>query len=352
MFKRLGSLCTVLCLPACLLADFSYEQSTKMTGGSMMSMMKLAGAFSKQAREPIQATVSVKGNQMVHGSKDHATVIDLDSETITEINFQKKQYSVMTFAEMTQAMERAMQQGKDKPAADGKPNDVKTDLKVDIKSTGQTKQINGYDAKEMLVTMQMDATDEKTGNKGGMQILSSMWVAPKVAGYDEIREFHMRMAKKLAWTPGASSMMGARPDMARAMANVYKEGAKLDGIPLLQVMKMTPTSDGQPVTAPADGQSSQQQSKPKAESPSIGGALAGLGGFGGFGRKKKPAPKEETKDDSAATNSAPAASGDSAVLMEMTTEMSGFSSASVDPSKFAPPSGFKKVDSDMSRRQR
>src|SRR5947207_4318846 len=119
MFKKLGSLCTVLCLPACLLADFSYEQSTKMTGGSMMGMMKLAGAFSKQAREPIQATVSVKGNRMVHGYKDRATVIDLDSETITEINFQKKQYSVMTFAEMTQAMERAMQQSKDKQT-DGK----------------------------------------------------------------------------------------------------------------------------------------------------------------------------------------------------------------------------------------
>src|SRR5258708_39664822 len=86
--KKLGWLFTVVGLPTCLLADFSYEQSTKMTGGSMMGMMKLAGAFSKQAREPIQASVSVKGNRMVHGYKDHATVIDLDSETITEINFQ------------------------------------------------------------------------------------------------------------------------------------------------------------------------------------------------------------------------------------------------------------------------
>src|SRR5205823_6629078 len=113
-----------------------------------------------------------------------------------------------------------------------KPSDTKADFKVDIKSTGQSKQVNGYEAKEMLVTMQMDATDEKTGKKGGMQILSSMWVAPSVRGYEEIREFHKKMATKLAWTPGASSMMGARPDMARGMANVYKEAAKLDGMPL------------------------------------------------------------------------------------------------------------------------
>src|SRR5438034_11747191 len=124
MFKKIGSFCRLVCLPACLLADFGYEQSSKMTGRSMMGIMKIAGAFSRQAREPIQTTVSVKGNRMVHWSKDHATVIDLDTETITEIYFQKKQYSVITFAEMTQAMENAMHQAKDKPA-DGKPNDVK-----------------------------------------------------------------------------------------------------------------------------------------------------------------------------------------------------------------------------------
>ena len=347
----------LVCLPAGLLADFSYEQTTKMTGGAMMGMMKLAGAFSKQAREPIQTSVSIKGNRMIHSSKDHAQIIDLDSETFTEVNFQKKQYSVMTFAEMTQAMQHAMQQAKDNPAdtkpADGKPNDVKADFKVDIKATGQTRQIAGYEAKEMLMTMQMDATDEKTGNKGGMQVSSSMWLAPKVAGYDEIREFHQKMAMKLAWTPGASTMMAGRPDMARGMAGVYKEAAKLDGIPVLQVMKMIPTSDGQPVSAQSGSEGEQQQSKPKAESPSLSGALAGrLGGFGGFGRKKKPEPpKEEAKPDAAPSDSTPAGES-SAVLMEMTTEMSGFSSAAVDPSRFAAPSGFKKVESEMQKRRR
>src|SRR5438874_2324055 len=90
MFKQLGVVCVAACLPAALLADFSYEQSTKITGGAMMSMMRFAGAFSKQAREPIQGTVSVKGNKMVHTSKDRADIIDLDSETMTGIDFSKK----------------------------------------------------------------------------------------------------------------------------------------------------------------------------------------------------------------------------------------------------------------------
>jgi hypothetical protein len=353
MVKKLLSCCTLACLPACLLADFSYEQTTKMTGGMMMGMMKFAGAFSKQVREPIQSTVSVKGNRMVNWRKDHAQIIDLDSETFTEVNFPKKQYSVMTFAEMTQAMEQAMQRGRDKKA-ESKPGDTATDLKVDLKETGQTKQIAGYDAKEMIMTMQMDATDQKTGKKGGMVITNDMWIAPKMAGYEEIREFHKKMAAKMAWTPGGASMAAGNADIARGMAGVMKEVSKLDGITLLQVMKMTPTSEGQPVSGASgsEGQATAaQQSKPKPETPSLSGALAGrLGGFGGFGRKKKAeAPKEE-KQESAEPTAAPASDA-SGVLVEMTTEMSGFSTAAVDPSKFAVPPGFKKVESELPRQR-
>src|SRR6267378_2829086 len=191
MVQELGVFCTVVCLPACLLADFSYEQTTRMTGGAMMGMMKIAGAFSKQVREPVQTAVSIKGNRMVHSSKDHAQIIDLDSETITEINFQKKQYSVMTFAEMTQAMEQAMQRGQARKS-ESKPSDTTTEFKVDIKETGQRKQVAGYDAKEMIMTMEMAATDQKTGNKGSMLMTNGMWIAPTVPGYDEVREFHKK----------------------------------------------------------------------------------------------------------------------------------------------------------------
>ena len=358
MGKKLVLLWIFVCLPAYLRADFSYDQTTRMSGGSMMAMMKIAGAFSKQVREPVQTTVSVKGNRMVHWSKDHAQIIDLDSETITEVNFNKKQYSVMTFAEMTQAMQQAMQRAQDRKAdskpAVNKPGDTTTEFKVDIKETGQRKQIAGFDAKEMIMSMQMDSTDQKTGNKGGMLVTNAMWIAQKSAGYDEIREFHRKMAQKMTWTPGSSPMMPGGADMIRGMAGISKEMAKMDGMTVLMVMKMVPTADGQPISSTSGSEGQQtapQQSRPKPEAPSIGGVLGGkLGGFGGFGRKKKPeAPKEEKPETASA--SAPSGSSD-ATLMEMTTEMSGFSSAPADPSKFAVPAGFKKVESEMQKRQR
>src|SRR5262249_51349117 len=182
------------------------------------------------------------------------TVIDLDSETITEINFQKKQYSVMTFAEMTQAMERGMQQMKDT-----KNQDANLNFKVDIKQTGQSKEIAGYQAKETLLTTEMETTDPQTGQKGTMVMTSSIWIAPKVAGYEEMRQFYTKMAAKMAWPPGRSSSMAMRPDMARAMSGIAKEAAKLDGAHVLQVVKTTMMVDGQPMSAAAgsDPQTSQ-----------------------------------------------------------------------------------------------
>src|SRR5579862_9206702 len=41
-------------------ADFSYEQTTTITGGALAGMIKFAGKFSKQAREPQRYTVAVK----------------------------------------------------------------------------------------------------------------------------------------------------------------------------------------------------------------------------------------------------------------------------------------------------
>jgi hypothetical protein len=312
-----------------------------MTGGAMMGMMRIAGAFSKSLREPVQSNVALKGNKLAHVSKDQTQIIDLDSETFTSIDYQRKTYSVMTFAEMTKAIDDAMQQM-------NKKNEAKADFKVSVKDTGATRQIGPYTAKELLMTMAMEGTDEKSGQKGGMLINTSIWIAPKVAGYDEVSDFYKKMATKLAWTPGGAGLAG-RPDIAKGMAEVWKEAAKLDGMQLLQVMKMQPSVDGQPVTSQSGSgaPASAQQSKP-VERPSITGALGGLGGFGGFGRKKK---KEEPKEEAAPASTEPAASSD-ATLIEMTTESTNFSSAAVDPSKFAIPAGFKKVESDFQRRAR
>ena len=329
-----------------MLADFSYQETTKITGGSLIAALKMAGVFSKQARqmgEPVQTTVALKGDRMVHRSQQQATVIDLGSETITSIDLQKKTYTVMTFAEMKQAMEQMqqkMQQQQQKMQQQQQKNGAQGEMKFKVSAKqGATKQINGFEASEMVLKMEMEGTDQKSGQSGSMVVVANTWIAPAVPGYNEVRDFYRRMAEKINWTPGGNMFMG-RPDVMQGMAEVYKESAKLNGMPVLQTMTM-----GAEGTVPADGSSPQpaaQQPQPAQDKPSVGSAIGGaLGGKFGLGRKK---PQQDTQSAPPAGSSQ--ASGS---LLETTSEMSGFSSNPVDASQFEVPAGFKKVESEMKR---
>jgi hypothetical protein len=311
-----------------LLADFTYTETSTITGGAMLSMLKIAGVFSKQAREPIVSTVSVKGDRMLHKSSTHASAIDLSSQTITSIDFQKKQYSVMTFDEMKQMLEHMSQKMKEKDNGEVK-------FKVSANSTGKTKQAAGFDAKEMIMKMEMEGTDAKSGQKGAMTITTDMWIAQGVPGYQEVRNFYKRMAEKLNWTPGGNMFM-QNVEVSKGMAEVYKEMAKLDGVPVEQFITMGGSGDGTAASQPAPAQ--------QQEKPSMSGALgSALGGRFGLGKKKK------TDDAPAEQNTAASSGGSSGSLLEMNTVMSSFNSNPVDSSSFEPPAGFKKVEPDMKR---
>ncbi|HTS62981.1 MAG TPA: hypothetical protein VMH28_13220 [Candidatus Acidoferrales bacterium] len=329
MLRRVVTAGSIMLVAAATLpADFTYQETSTITGGMVASMMKVAGVFSKQAREPIQSTISVKGDRMVHRSQTHASVIDLASQTITSIDFQKKTYSVMTFEEMKQAL--ANMQQRMKQSDQGQMN-----FKVEANATGKTKQVGSLDCKEMILKMTMEGTDQQSGQKGAMVITTDMWIAPAAPGYQEVREFHRRLAEKLAWAPGGNMFM-SNPDAAKGMAEVYKEVAKLDGVPVEQFISMG--GEGQPGAAPQQGQQPQQQ----ADKPSIGNVL---GGRFGLGKKKSSSTDTPPPSDSNAQNAQSGAGS----LLQMTTELSSFSNASVDDAQFAVPAGFKKVEPDMKR---
>lgn len=298
-----------------LLADFSYQQSSKITGGMLAGAMKVAGVFSKQAREPMQSTVSVKGDRMINRSASHLQIVDLEKETITSVDMQKKTYSTMTFAQMKQMMEE-MQQAMDKKKKEG----AEMQIKVSAKNTGATKTIAGFDAKEAIVKIEMQGTDEKSGQSGAMVVTTDVWVAPPVSGYKEIRDFHRRMAEKLDWAPG-SNMFAGHTDVQKGMAESMKQVGALDGMPVYEVVSM----------GAAGGTTNQ------TEKPSLGSAL---GGRFGLGRKKQ----QQDQPPAATTSEAVPNS-----LMEMTVEMSNFSAAPVDSAQFEIPAGFKQVEPDKRR---
>ena len=348
--------CILVSTSAVAYADFTYEESTQITGGSVMSMMKFAGAFSKQARQagdPILTSVMVKGNRMVRNSKDHSEVIDLDAGTITEIDHQKKQYTTMTFEQMRQQMEAAVAKAKAEQAKQQKqapePSSKDTqnvDVKFNIKvrNTGASRDVAGLSAKESIMTMTVDATDQKSGQTGSLAITTDMYLAPEIPGYDEVRDFEKRFAVKLgtvvspAINPQMMAMM-QQPAAGKGMADMVEEMSKLKGIPVLQIMRMGSTIDGTPLPAASEAPLPAGPPPPSAgdiAKQSASAAIMSSLPFGGFGRKKKQ------EDPPPAPNSAPPTS---AVLIEMNTQMTNFSKGAVDPTQFNPPIGYKQVES-------
>lgn len=323
---------TIAC--STLLADFSYQEKSTVTGGAMMSMLKVAGVFSKGARAaggPILSTVAVKGDKMAHRSELHTTIIDLGAQTITSVDMQKKTYTVMTFDQMKQAMEQMAQKMHQQD-----PNNPQMEIKVSADATGKTRSFGGVDAKEMLVKVEMEMTDPKSGQKGSLPITVDTWIAPAAAGYDQVRDFYRRMAEKIGWTPGGNMFM-SRPDVAKGMAEAYKQVSKLDGMAVFETMTMGASATGS--GGASNGQTSaepQDQPQQQQQRPSLGGLLGR-----GLGVNREKSSSSQPAQSSA--NSNPGS------LLEMTIEMSGFSSSPVEDELFAVPAGFKQAEPDLRR---
>jgi hypothetical protein len=359
-----GILGLSLLLPCAALADFQYQETTQITGGSALSMMKMAGHFSRQARDasqPIVSTVYVQGNRMARVDSETIEIIDLDKETITHVDLQKHTYTEMTFEQLRQQMEKAVEQAQTKQAeqtpaqtSQQPPSDVDLKFTVNVRNTGTTKQISGIATNESILTMQMEGTDKTNGQKGAFAMTNDMWLAPEIPGYQELREFNEKAAIKMGSIfsgSGMSSLLPAmQPGMSQGMADMAKEVSKLKGIPIQQIMRMGVTANGAPLPAASEAPLPPESSDPQMPSAgdvaqnsaasALTSRLGALGGFGGFGHKKKQVPPP---DDAANDQTDPQAQNAS-VLMESQTQLTSFSSSPIDMSKFIVPAGFRRVE--------
>jgi hypothetical protein len=366
LFKR-ALMPLVFVLPTVLYAsDYTYQQTTQITGGSLLKMMKTVGVFSSQARhmgDPIVSTIYLKDNRLADVSPERIQIIDLDKETITQIDVEKKTYSVMTFAQMKQAIanarermqkEAAKQQPQRAASSDPNAQDVQMSFDVKVRKTGAQKDIGGLNSSEAILTMTMTATDAKTQQSGNLAMTNDLWMVPAVPGYEQVREFYMKFGAKMGdATVGLgrdfSRMLAQQPGANQAMGDMVKEMQKIDGVPVMQVMRMGTTVNGQPLPAASEAPlptESAGPSKGDIAKAGMGSMISSrLGGFGGFGKKKQNTPPPDQNADQAG------AQPTSAILMEMQTTTSNFSSAPVDPSHFDVPSGYKQVQSAMEKQE-
>lgn len=350
-------------------ADVSYQETTQITGGSMVGMLKMAGAFSSQARQagrPTTSSIIIHGSRMVRSDPHSTEIIDLDQQNITYIDADKHTYYVVAFAQMQQAMAKAAAQAKNSGSQASGSSASQMSFSAHISSSGATRQINGQDAKEALLTLTMLATpDDSSNTKAGMAATSEMWLVSDAPGLAEMRSFNQRLAEELAVDLDATPMaplLAAQPGSAQALADLKKESAKMSGLPVLQITRVGISADGQPLPPPSSAPLSPDQ-KPGSSLGPTGGEVttdAGtqaandkMGKLGSFGRAlagsslgglRRQKPSAASGPDTTQPQNGGAAAG---VLLESQTQLSNFSTTPVDDSSLQVPAGYKQVKSPM-----
>jgi len=328
-------------------ADFKYTESSKVTGGALAGMMKVAGAFSKQAREPIESTEYLKGHKMRRDSSDgQSTIIDLDGRQIIQIDNKKRTYSVLTFDQMRQQLEAAKAQMQEQMAKENKDKPQAANFKITPKMSVAdgpgTRTVAGVATREVKLDIEllMEANDPNQPSQSGQVqtwVKSDQYVASSVPGSEEVRAFQEAMAKELDWVPG--EMFGNNPQVSAGMTELRKNSAA-QGFPMLQYVSLGMGAPGQAgagnSNASPDQQAGQQSSgSPDLSSPSAAATQALGKMIGGFHRKKK-----NEQSDSGAGAPPPAEPG---ALMQVTVEVTSLSTDPLDASLFAAPAGYQQL---------
>jgi hypothetical protein len=214
----------------CALADVSYEESVRYTGGSLVDMMrsmsngitgKLMGGRMGKTLEDQTFKVYVKGNKMARVGAAACTIFDLDAGTLTTLDLQKKSYSTTTFDEINRRMQE-MQRRMSKEA----PQPAEVQFLAKVEPTGKMRDIDGQNAKEYVMSITVQGQEA-----AGMRVKSYLWAVPAVAGMEELRSFQKKMAARLNNLGGFNPLMGTANS---GLNELRKEAMKMDGFPVTQ----------------------------------------------------------------------------------------------------------------------
>ncbi len=357
-----------IAIPVC--AGLKYEQSTQVSG-AMVEMMKKMPFVGKKMNMDNSSTFFFTSNSMrsdttMNGKLAKSEIILLSQEQFINIDHEKKVFTVATFAQMRQQWEKAMQQMKEsKKNAQEKPEATMTP-KISVKDTGETKVINGYNCRHIILDLSLEMQDQKTGQKGTMDMVSDLWVTKDVQGFEEQREFYRNFAEKMGAMTYARDMMGMMggmmqdPNATQGMAEMKKELAKMEGTPILTITSMMMPAGSMPPESAQTRSSNEptpdlgKEAKNSAEDSVVNQATEKVGkvfgGLGGFGRKKKKAePAQENPQapppaaDTTSNSGKTATAGSPQPFMKTTTETKNFERAGLPAELFSTPAGYKQV---------
>jgi hypothetical protein len=249
------------------------QKDTFKLEGLLGSMLNRAAGGDKG----LTTTVALKGSRLSRMGDATGEIIDLAEQKVYQIDVKKKQYTVMTFAEMRAEMEKAKadaakRQTEASPEPKTEPGEPakQYEFDVDVKRTGETKTLAGQQTHEAIQTITMREKGRKLEDGGGMVMTTTMWLAPRIAALDEIAAFNAKYYKAVygdLFTGMNVQQMSALTTMFSGMGSLYgrmaTETQKLDGTPIASTTVIESVKSA-----------AQMANAPRGDSGGIGGFLA------------------------------------------------------------------------------
>jgi hypothetical protein len=317
-------------------AEVKKEERNQVTfGGVLGGVFKLFGG--KGAKEGVITTVAVSGDRKMTTTGDStAQIIDLREEKIYDLDIRRKTYKVTTFEELRRQMREAEAKAREAAAREAgpsepakkDPNAKEMEVDFDVKSTGQTKTINGFDTRQVIATVTVREKGKKIQESGGLVMTVDTWLSKSAPSMKEVTDFDRRYYEKLAGPITAvdaqqmATAMAMFPGLKDAFARLSKED--LGGTAIQTTTTTDAVKSAEQMKQEAAGGSSASRDE-KANPLSVGGAI------GGFMRRRQQKP-----EDTAKPNTDPSR----ATFMTLNNEVLKITT-NVTAAEVAMPAGFK-----------
>jgi hypothetical protein len=320
-------------------AEVKIQEKTQFKfGGFLGSVMNMFGG--KAAKEGVPSSVAVKGDRRATIGDVTGEIVDLREEKIYELDMKKKTYKVTTFAEYRQRMKEEEEKAakaappeareeievraEQKAEPGQKPQEQQVEVDFDLKETGQTRSLNGFDTRQVVMTVALREKGKTLEQSGGLVLTSDMWLTPTVKGNQELMQFEQRYIEKLHGPTAAAAaraqlamLFATYPQLKQGMGRMTAESAKLDGTPISSSVTIEAVKGAQ--AREAEAQQKQQQQQQEEAPKGLGGMLA-----------RKMGKKKEAD---------PAAKPGRSLLMTTTHEITSVS-PTVSEADLAVPQGF------------
>lgn len=314
-------------------------------GGGTGRVASIVAGLAGQNTERVEK-VYLSGNRLRTDDDATTTVVDLDAETVTEINHESETYFVVTFEQFRAATRAAMDMVRgmaaspdEQPAAQPETYeepDVVVTFDVAVDDAGESREFFGVRAERRYVTLTSRVTktagDDPDGDleeEGSIVFFADVWLVDRLPGQEEMEDFNQRQLERM-WEgleipaqdagEALAAVTAAIPGFAEGMAKMKEATGQLDGRPVQTVTYV--------VSVPGGAEFDRDAAlgvKKEGKKSRLGGLARGLMGKA-RGKKDEP-PAEEQK-----------------TMFRTTTEVTKVDQSALADDLFSVPPGYTRVE--------